>query len=652
MKERLYSLLPLIFREQDYKQRQPLRGIMAVLQTAHDSVSDDISLMYENWFIETCEESRIPYIADLVGTTDVDAESFIPSERRYVANYLAYKRRKGTQNTLCNAMLDSSGYNIYAISENEKMAMSWCAKDPSLQPTTFNISGDAGALMGTPFHKSSMMADFRTNSNNLLNAQRGRGNINTVSIYVWRLEALPVRRAQLTPCAEDENGFYISPFEGVIQLCSQPYYLYNKNENLTYSDYPMQLNRNNYNLLGQSDSVEEYSSVQFYEYQDELNAYVMIEASKVDVADLSTWHPVRNTRARVLIDPNLGRVYTQDKSLSGRLYISYSYLSTTVFGAGPFNPNATHCPAKTIRVAQDTKNPGWVETLSQSIEQWKNNSHDNVAATISLEDSVIYENTRSIEIELNGVDFTLVSGDNAQPVIDGKIIFTNSSASLARITLQGLTIIGELEFSGAVEVNIEASTLISKTRSPLTTDSHSTKDKHFNIKKSLVKGREWPDESYICAEDSVFVFSSEAYANSSVSLLRTTVLGHINCFEAPKIKDSLITGQLTAKKASTCNILYSYANKFNIGPGAVLDRVVSRAEDQYARLHFRSTKISAGEFAMLREQTDTVILNGASNGDEMGVFNILRLRLREHKIKNRIEQYLPTGLDAQLIYIN
>ena len=64
--ERLYALLPLFIRQRDADNGQPLRALLAIMETQFQRVEDDIAGLYDNWFIETCAPWVIPYIADLL----------------------------------------------------------------------------------------------------------------------------------------------------------------------------------------------------------------------------------------------------------------------------------------------------------------------------------------------------------------------------------------------------------------------------------------------------------------------------------------------------------------------------------------------------------------------------------------------------------
>jgi len=85
--------------------------IDSMLAEQLDIVESDITQLYDNWFIETCEEWVVPYIADLLGLKGIDPSpegQF--SQRSFVANTLAYRRRKGTAPVIEQIGTDLTGH--------------------------------------------------------------------------------------------------------------------------------------------------------------------------------------------------------------------------------------------------------------------------------------------------------------------------------------------------------------------------------------------------------------------------------------------------------------------------------------------------------------------------------------------------------------
>ena len=71
--DRLYDLLPAVYRLRDAEQGYPLKALMTVIAEQVNIVEDDISQLYDNWFIETSQDWVVPYLGDLIGYKPVYA---------------------------------------------------------------------------------------------------------------------------------------------------------------------------------------------------------------------------------------------------------------------------------------------------------------------------------------------------------------------------------------------------------------------------------------------------------------------------------------------------------------------------------------------------------------------------------------------------
>jgi hypothetical protein len=114
--ERLYNLLPAIYRIRDASQGEALRALLGVVEAELQVLEADVSGLYADWFIETCSEWVVPYIGDLLGVRGLHAGT--PgtfSLRAYVANTLAYRRRKGTATMLEQLARDVTGWDARVV---------------------------------------------------------------------------------------------------------------------------------------------------------------------------------------------------------------------------------------------------------------------------------------------------------------------------------------------------------------------------------------------------------------------------------------------------------------------------------------------------------------------------------------------------------
>ena len=176
-------------------------ALLRVIGEQVDVVEDDIARLYDNWFIETCDDWVVPYIGDLVGYRPVH-EAGEPGEvttaagrqrnrilipRREVANTIAYRRRKGTLALLEAARrrrrrLAGPGRGDLPAARLDADAEPPAA-DPRRASPTCASTLDLRRLDG-PFDRLAHTVDVRR----IPSARTpGRHNIPTVGVFVWRL---------------------------------------------------------------------------------------------------------------------------------------------------------------------------------------------------------------------------------------------------------------------------------------------------------------------------------------------------------------------------------------------------------------------------------------------------------------------------------
>src|SRR5471030_2629094 len=120
----LYRLLPLIHRQRDSKQGYPLQTFMRALESQFTLLRQDIDALYDNWFIETCDDWVVPYIADLLQVDDMQGQrQGLPSHRTLVANTLAHRSGKGTLQVLARAAQEISGWRVHAALGADALAL-------------------------------------------------------------------------------------------------------------------------------------------------------------------------------------------------------------------------------------------------------------------------------------------------------------------------------------------------------------------------------------------------------------------------------------------------------------------------------------------------------------------------------------------------
>lgn len=188
--ERLYQLLPAIYRLRDADQGEPLRALLGVIEGEFERIEKDIAILYDNWFIETCDEWVVPYIGDLLGVRPIrPVPSAGVNARAYVANTIAYRRRKGTAVVLEQLARDVTGWPARAVEFFQRLATAQHMNHVRLAPHfTANVRDAAVAeLADGPFDPFTHTAEVRR-----IATRGGRFNIPNVGLYLWRLRSYAV----------------------------------------------------------------------------------------------------------------------------------------------------------------------------------------------------------------------------------------------------------------------------------------------------------------------------------------------------------------------------------------------------------------------------------------------------------------------------
>jgi len=188
--DELFELLPAVYRIRDANQGNVLRALIEVLANQALAIEKDIGQLYDNWFIETCDEWVVPYIGDLLGVRGLHSVSHATfSLRARVANTLAYRRRKGTAAMLEQLARDTTDWPAHAVEFFELLG--WTQNYNHLRPANLITPDlrrtDVLELLNTPFDQISHTVDVRH-----IASGRGKHNIPNIGLFLWRLQGYPL----------------------------------------------------------------------------------------------------------------------------------------------------------------------------------------------------------------------------------------------------------------------------------------------------------------------------------------------------------------------------------------------------------------------------------------------------------------------------
>ena len=208
---RLFEQLPEIYRTRDAEQtpHNQLRAYLAAVEAAFGALHDNIGQLYEDLFIDTCDDWVIPYIADLLGTTHLKGDP--RTLRADVADTIALRRRKGTLGAIERLAVNLTGWACRTVELRENLGWSQHLNhqrpdaggeppygDPALSRFDVPRGGTAPirdpaalALLGTPFDNFAYTADVKPAIDDARHI-----NLPNLAIFLWRLAAYRLPRVR------------------------------------------------------------------------------------------------------------------------------------------------------------------------------------------------------------------------------------------------------------------------------------------------------------------------------------------------------------------------------------------------------------------------------------------------------------------------
>ncbi|MEA3323758.1 MAG: hypothetical protein U9Q37_01270 [Euryarchaeota archaeon] len=416
-RERLYDLLPAIYRIRDAEEGEVLRALLGVIEEEMQALEQDIAGLYEDLFIETCDEWVIPYIGDLLGVHGVHPLSVrAGSLRSYVANTLAYRRRKGTAAVLEQVARDITGWSAHAVEFFELLATSQHLnhlrphniRTPDLRDT------NQLELLGGPFESATHTADVRR-----IATAGGRYNIPNIGIFLWRLQSYPLSR--VSACEVPGKGYTFDPTGIDIPLFNRPQTEREIVHLAEEINVPAPLRRrplyDELEARRQASTNDKTPQQVYFGQQPVFRVFMVIDGTpeeippeEILICNLSDWRippteidypaPTSTVSHPIMaaVDPVLGRLVLSASLLPDEVLVSHSYGFSGDVGAGPYNRTVftsdvlNRAPDWQVGVSREETAVGSekiFKTLSDAVSEW-NDQPDGTVGVIVIMDSRTY----------------------------------------------------------------------------------------------------------------------------------------------------------------------------------------------------------------------------------------------------------------------
>ncbi|MFI5101931.1 MAG: hypothetical protein ACHP9V_01030 [Terriglobales bacterium] len=448
--DRLYELLPAVHRLRDADRGYPLRALLQVISEQVNVVDADIAQLYENWFVETCQEWVVPYIGDLVGYTplyDIGEPSGVQKPRalareriliprREVANTVRFRRRKGTVAILEDLAAAVAGWPARAVEFYRLLSFTQNINYLRLdRGRTVDVrDGDALDDLGSAFEEVAHIVDVRC-----IGARHFPEfyNIPSVGVFVWRLKTYSVTQAPAY-CEEQQSPNCFS-----FSVLGNDTPLYNRSQSTSAHppeklNLPTPITRRGLECFESNEATETVTSGIPYYYGDGKSFEIwtgagspqkLVDADSIVVADLTDW-TYRPLPMQVAVDPVLGRIaFPPTQTRRQGVWVTYNYAFSADMGGGEYERTLSQPAVYNLYLVGQREN---FTRINDALTRWQSDKPTN--AVIEITDSGVY--VEPISITLNpGQTLQLRAANGKRPVI--RLLNWQTSAP-DNLTINGL----------------------------------------------------------------------------------------------------------------------------------------------------------------------------------------------------------------------
>jgi hypothetical protein len=743
--DRLYELLPVVYRMRDAEQGYPLRDLLRVLSSQADVLEQDIARLYDNWFIETCDDWVVPYIGDLLGytllpeaaTLDATGDACsaglgrVLAPRADVANTIDARRRKGTLSLLEDLSRDAAGWPARAVEFYRWLG--WMQHLDHQHPRRGGTADlrSPGRLQrigwaNGAFDPFAHSVDVRRMGSA---RRRGRYGIPVVGMFACRLRSYPVTS---TPayCVEERGPhcFSFSVLGNDMPLFQRPIEETEPTRIANEDNLPLPLRRYRFAERGPQ---ADYASVPAALYGEDRSVQIWapdwpakgqgVPAPREALipADLSGWH-YQVPRGRVAIDPELGRlVFPANQRPKRGVWVSYQYGFAADLGGGEYaraTPELEGATRYVVHAALPGRdaNAGWPSghygSIAAALAAWAQAksaapAHPMHALIIELAESGVYEGSVDLQLDA-GEAIQLRAAERTRPVLRLLDVRASQPDALSigggagsRVLLDGLLIVGRgIEVQGPAEETAatadlcelvirhctlvpgwalhcdcdpkrpgEPSVTLDGTRAALRV-SHSILGAIAVISPAR---RGDPPLLELCdsivdatgIERVALGAPDEAVAHVEASFRRCTVIGGVQAHSVALAEDSIFASPLRVLRRQQGCVRFCYVadgsrtpRRFHCQPDLALAVVAAgdAAGRARARLRvvpqFRSQRYATPHYLRVADGCCAEIRSGASDRSAMGVYHDLYEPQREANLAARLQEYVPAGTDAGILF--
>jgi hypothetical protein len=643
--------------ELEARQYGYLKACLAILAEQNAVLEENLEQLYDDLFIETCADWVVPYIGDLVGVrTSSSLPGALITPRAFVANTMAYRRRKGTAAVLEQLARDLTGRPAAAVEYFKLLATTQYLNHLRPENLSFASVRDATQLesVGSPFDPLPRTADVRR-----IEPRRGRYNIPHIGLHIYRIGSFPLT---------DAPAFQVDALRYRFDALGKDGPLFNKPEeesDITHlaqpGNVPLPLTRRRLHR----DLARHYGPERSLVLTLDGTTVPSGDIAVCDLSDFAgAW--AHMPTSRIAIDPELGRIaLPAAASPPGTVRVSYHYGFGDSMGGGEYARTTTFVgtgsPVKvpddhaTIQAALDevASQGGIVEIPANGT--FLESPTITAAAGTTLELRAA-EGRRPVVVVQN--EILVVGAAESEVVINGLLIAggrlrvpaTDASGQpnlLKRLKLVHCTLAPEaLRSIGGIPAEPAPAPRLVVERPEVSVE----------IERSILGAVRAVDGAEVSITDSIvdagaesgvaFAGLSGTEAGAPLELDDATVIGRVKTLTMTMATNTILLADGAAPVVA--DRIQSGCVRFSCVPSG--SRVPKRYRCPSVRPVFTSLRYGDPGYGQLSQACPSEIREGADDGAEMGAFHDLQEPQREAALRSSLDEYLRFGLEAGIFF--
>ncbi|KRC83280.1 hypothetical protein ASE30_22765 [Achromobacter sp. Root83] len=690
----LLALLPAFYGERD---TGPLRALLDVLARQGALLDADLDRLYDNWFIETCDDWVVPYVGDLLGVRALYPVGAAFSPRALVANTLRLRRRKGTALVLEELAADATGWRARVSECFERVSTTQHVNHPRPHALRTPDLRRARAMerTGGPFGAELHTADVRA-------LPAGRYNLPNVALFLWRLQSCTVQRGDAAP-ATTQAGFYtFDPLgrdqplfnrprtETDIEHLAEPI---NVPEPLSWRDLHQELEARRQALTDGDAPPQGWFAdggpgpvLQVWVDGQPVPAEHLVICDLAPIPGVSPedWRrpdPTLLVKSRnpgrpdrvfpgpggllVGLDPRRGRIALPAGVTAQQVQVRYAYGFPGDIGAGPYDRNA----AQTVAPGAP---PTSQETFDVQLRVPSAGTPTLVAALAAVQAGqrvrivVDHDGTEPAtpDLDLPDTHLAIEAGPLRRPVFQGDWRLRGNAST--RLTLDGLLLDGRLRLDGALRaVSLRHCTLV-PARGGLR-HAGTAPELELSLYRCICGPVRSASALASVGMDGCLIDAQDVAAaavdvdDSALRVAASTLFGRVAAGRLDAT-NTLFGAPVAINRRQEGCVRYCHVPAPSVTPRryrcqpdlAVQDLGAAAARRAAARVApaFTSTDFASPAYGQLARGCAPEIREGADNGAEIGAWNPLLQAQREANLRLALDEYLRFGLEAGLIPVN